>query len=413
MKHTFRILFYIKRNAPLSDGTVPIMSRITIDGKSVHMSTRLSVDPALWQLNPGRPVGRSTMVERINDQLNRIRRRIEQCYEQLLDKRLAITPQMIKEAYHGGELSGEKLLAFFSRHNEEFYRMVGINRSMSTYCKYRCVYRHLKDFIVSRYGCEDLAFEKINREFLTSFHRYIVSQCGHKKNTVWVYLIAFKHILKLAHSQGHLPSNPFADYKLHSEFVPRSYLTMAEINDLVGLDVPNPKMRLVRDAFLFSCFTGLSYADLCVLSPCHIHHERGGAWIRMSRRKTGTEIAVRLFSIPCDILSSYRSEAPQSPFFMLPGNRQCNLYLEQIMSLAGIRRHITFHCARHTFATTVTLSQGMAIETISRLLGHRDIRTTQIYAKITPAKLDRDMIRLSKQLDSLCRPSQTKYRKYS
>lgn len=402
MKHTFRILFYIKKNAPLRNGNVPIMGRITIAGKSVQLSTQLSVNPALWELNPGRAVGRSPSSGAINDQLHRIRRRLERCYEQLLDRHLVITPQMVKECYFGRDYPSENLLVFFRRHNTEFYRMVGINRSLSTYYKYRCVYRHLQDFISSHYGCEDMALENIDRGFLIGFHHFIAQACGHKKNTVWVYLIAFKHILKLAINQGYLTHDPFADYKLHSEDVPRSYLTFEEINRLIRLEIIHPKIRLIRDAFLFSCFTGLSFVDIRALSPGHIQRENDRVWIRLSRRKTGTETTIRLLSVPGRILSEYGAEGHEGPFFRLPGNRTCNLSLQQVMSMAGIQRHITFHCARHTFATTVTLSQGMAIETISKLLGHKNIRTTQIYAKVTNSKLDRDMERLSERLDALC-----------
>lgn len=402
MKQTFRILFYIKRNAPLRDGSVPIMGRITVDGKSVQVSTRLSIDPKLWHLHPGRAVGRSVPAEKVNEQLNRIHRKIEQCYELLSEKNEVVTPQMIKDVYTGNDRSREMLLAFFNRHNEEFFQMVGVNRSLSTYNKYRCVYRHLQEFITRHYGCEDLALEKIDRTFLIGFHHFIARECGHKKNTIWIYLIAFKHIVRLALHQGHMHRDPFAGYRLHCEFVPRNYLTFDEINDLLRLDLPNAKMRLVRDAYLFSCFTGLSYADIRRLSPRHIHCERERVWIRISRRKTGTNVAVRLFSVPNDILFRYRSENPDSPIFPLPGNRQCNLYLERIMSMAGIARHMTFHTARHTFATTVTLSQGVSMEIISKLLGHKSIRTTQIYAQVTHEKLDRDMELLSEQLDSLC-----------
>lgn len=280
--------------------------------------------------------------------------------------------------------------------------MVGVNRSLSTYYKYRCVYGHLQRFISNHYGCEDLAFKNIDRGFLIGFHHFITRECRHKKNTVWVYLIAFKHILKLAASQGYLTRDPFADYKLRNEEVPRHYLTLEEINRLLRLDVAHAGMRLIRDAFLFSCFTGLSYVDTRALTPGHIQREGGCAWIRLSRCKTGSELTIRLLPIPGRILSAYEPDDLQCPYFRLPGNRACNLGLRRIMAMAGIQRHITFHCARHTFATTVTLSQGVAIETISRLLGHKNIRTTQIYAKVTNSKLDRDMERLSVRLDALC-----------
>ena len=216
-------------------------------------------------------------------------------------------------------------------------------------------------------------------------------------------MIAFKHILMLARSRGHMAKDLFANYKLHSEFVSRNYLSMAEIRKLIRLDLDDMTLQLVRDAFLFSCFTGLSYIDLCTLTPQHIQQDGKQLWINTTRRKTGSAVNVRIFAIPYAILLKYKPIQRNARIFCLPSNGWCNICLERIMSLAGIPRHITFHSARHTFATTITLSQGMAIETISKLLGHKNIRTTQIYATITHSKLDGDMERLSKRLDTLYR----------
>lgn len=402
MKHSFRILFYVKRKAPLRNGNLPIMARITLDGACVHLSTRLSVAPELWLTHSGCVAGRRAEAERINETLKQMRYRLEQCYEQLRESRSAVTPQMIKERYFGGPGSRELFLAFFARHNEDFFQMVGVNRSLSTYYKYRCVYRHLRTFVANRYGCADVTFEAVDREFLIAFHRFIAQQCGHKTNTVWVYLIALKHIIRQALDQGLLHRDPFAGYRFRSESVVRNCLTIEEINRLLRLELSGTRLGVIRDAFLFSCFTGLSYADLRALSPRHIHDENGALWIRIPRRKTGVDVCVRLFAVPHRLLARYGRPGEDRPIFELPGNRQCNLYLERIMIQAEIGRHVTFHCARHTFATTVTLSQGVAVETISKLLGHKDIRTTQLYAKVTHEHLSRELSQLSARLDLLC-----------
>lgn len=218
-------------------------------------------------------------------------------------------------------------------------------------------------------------------------------------------MIALKHILMLARGRGYLTTDLFANYKLHSEFVTRNYLSITEIRRLIRLDLDDVTLLLVRDAFLFSCFTGLSYIDLCTLTPEHIRQEGKQMWISTTRCKTGSEVNVRVFAIPYAILLRYNPMNRTKRIFNLPSNGWCNICLDRIMSLAGISRHITFHSARHTFATTITLSQGIAIETISKLLGHRNIRTTQIYATITHSKLDGDMERLSKRLDTLYRES--------
>ena len=350
MRNTFKVLFYIKKNAPLRNGNTPIMGRITINGQRTQLSTQLSVNPNLWDVSMGRAAGRSAVASHVNEQLSQIRFHIE-----------------------------------------------------TTYYKYRCVYKHLENYVNDKFNRKDLLFKELDKEFLTGFHHYIAQECGHKKNTTWIYMIAFKHILMLARSRGHMAKDLFANYKLRSEFVARNYLSMTEIRKLIRLDLDDMTLQLVRDAFLFSCFTGLSYIDLCTLTPQHIQQDGKQLWISTTRRKTGSAVNVRIFAIPYTILLKYKPMQRNARIFRLPSNGWCNICLERIMSLAGIPRHITFHSARHTFATTITLSQGMAIETISKLLGHKNIRTTQIYATITHSKLDGDMERLSKRLDTLYR----------
>lgn len=264
---------------------------------------------------------------------------------------------MVKEMYFGNDQRNETLLAFFRHHNEEFSRMVGISRSKTTYYKYRCVYKHLENYVNDKFNRKDLLFKELDKEFLTGFHHYIAQECGHKKNTTWIYMIAFKHILMLARSRGHMAKDLFANYKLRSEFVARNYLSMTEIRKLIRLDLDDMTLQLVRDAFLFSCFTGLSYIDLCTLTPQHIQQDGKQLWISTTRRKTGSAVNVRIFAIPYTILLKYKPMQRNARIFRLPSNGWCNICLERIMSLAGIPRHITFHSARHTFATTITLSQ--------------------------------------------------------
>ena len=398
-KNTFRILFYIKRNALLRNGSAPIMGRITINGERTQFSTRLAVDPLHWDARSGRVLGRRAPAERINEQLNRIRMRLEQCYNVLLDCAQRLTPNAVKSLYFGREQYGERLLGFFHHHNEEFGRMVGINRSKATYNKYRCVCGHLENYIRGRYGRDDLEFGELDREFLYGFHRHIAQERGCSKNTIWIYMIALKHILTQARSRGYLKTDLFAGYKLRSERVSRNYLSIEEIQRLIRLELSAPTQRLVRDSFLFGCFTGLSYVDIRQLTPLNIHHLDRQTWIRTSRSKTASEVNVRLFPVAETILSRYMPAPDGGRIFDLPSNGWCNACLQVILRQADIRRRITFHCARHTFATTITLSQGVAIETICKLLGHKNIRTTQIYATLTHAKLASDMERLSERLE--------------
>ncbi len=403
MRNTFKILFYIKRSSVLRNGQAPIMGRITIDGQRAQLSTHLSVPPVMWNARMGCATGNSRLAEQINARLNDIRFQIGRCYDALFFERQTITPQKVRELYRGKDHHHrEGIVHFFRTHNAEFGKMVGVNRSLSTYYKYRCVCAHLETFVRMHYGCPDVPFERLDREFLSGFHNYIANQSPHKTNTVWIYLIALKHILSLAFSRGLIDRNLFSNYKLHSEFRPREYLTMQELMRMVALDLDDTGLELVRDAYLFSCFTGLSYVDIKSLTMCHIKKTGKQIWIHTTRKKTGAAVQVRLFELPGTLLMKHMPDSQTAPIFPLPTNGWCNACLEKIARKTDIERHITFHTARHTFATTVTLSQGMPIETISKLLGHRDIRTTQIYAAVTHDQLSRELEHLSRKIDSIC-----------
>ena len=404
MRNTFRILFYVKRKAALRNGELPIMGRITIDGRRAQFSTRLSVPSHLWAPAAGRAIGRSAAANRINDRLANIRYRMEKCYESLFAEQRAVSPQSVKARFFGTDLDATCLLAFFRQHNDEFARMVGVSRSKSSLYKYRCVYAHLAAFIRQRYQCEDLAFRELDRNFLVDFHAWIRKEPGLRINTAWVYMTALKHILMLARGVGYMQRDPFVNYKLHSESVTRNSLSEEELLELMHVPLEEPELQLVRDAYVFSCFTGLSYIDLRELRPENLRRERNELWISTKRRKTGTELNIRLFAVPKAILLRYGPTPCGQRIFNLPSNGWCNACLRRIVSRTTIGRHLTFHSARHTFATTITLSQGVAIETISKLLGHTNIRTTQIYAAITRGRLGGELDRLSHRLETFGRP---------
>src|SRR5574344_427999 len=224
MRHTFKILFYIKRNALLRNGAAPIMCRITINGHRVQLSTHISVSPDHWSTAFGRATGRTLTATTVNDELEKMTTRLRACYDKLRYTSLSVSPMQVKDMYCGYDLADEYFMAFFRRHNEEFAKMVGINRSKTTLYKYRSVLVHIQKYITNEYHVEDLPFRALDRNFLIGFHRYLSCICN-KKNTVWVYLIALKHILSQAREEGFLTSDLFVNYKLRSEFVMRDCLS--------------------------------------------------------------------------------------------------------------------------------------------------------------------------------------------
>ena len=396
MRNTFKILFYIKRNALLRTGRAPIMVRITINGERAQLTTNQSVVPDKWDSVRGRVRGRSEEVRQINLSLELMRARLAHCYDRIIATSEPPTPFKIKDMYMGGNIGRNMLLEFFSNYIDEFKSMVGVSRSRSSYYKYRCVYKHLAEFIKERYSCNDLPFYRLDRRFVTDFHGYISSKSQFKHNTVWVYMIALKHIMMQARSRGFLRHDLFLNYRLHSEFVPRNYLSLDEVGKLLATDFKNDTLNLVRDLFVFSCYTGLSYIDIRNLRFDNLQSIDSEVWINTSRCKTGTAVGVRLFDIPLAIIARNSPLSGEGRIFRVPSNGYCNSCLREIMVRAGIDRRITFHSGRHTFATSVTLGQGVRIETISKLLGHKNIRTTQIYASVTHSSVRSEMERLQK-----------------
>ncbi len=400
MRNQFKILFYVKRKEKLRNGRLPIMCRISVNGRFCSFSTFLSVDERLWHPDRKRLTGRSDEARRINALLDEIHYSVYDAYMQALRSSDDVTPQAVRRGYLGTEDGSVGLISFFDQHNADFERMVGVNRSKSTLYKYRYVCGHLRNYIARRYNRADISIKKVNHSFVCDFHRWLadVMKCG--TNTVWIYMIAFKHILLQAVSRGLLNSNPFTGYKLHSVRTDKNFLMKDELRRLSGIVLESPARQLVLDAFLFSCFTGLSFSDVGRFSMNDIVKRNGKFYISTRRLKTGTSVDVPLLRLPYRLVQKYYRGDDEQILFRLSSNGWCNRTLKTVLRNAGIERRLTFHSARHTFATTVTLGNGVPIEVVSRMLGHTDIKTTQIYARVLQTAVSSEMQRVSKNIDS-------------
>ena len=292
------------------------------------------------------------------------------------------------------------ILNIFRKHNEDFRQRVGFGRSIQTYHRYEIVYAHLRSFIHSRYHQEDIPLKDVSINLITAFEYYLRAERGLKNNSVWVYMITFKHIVSLARAEGLIINDPFASYKNRFHQIERGYLTEEDLQRILCYK-PEVKMEsLVRDLFLFAVFTGLSYMDVKMLRWENIRVLFDGqTWIVTSRRKTRTTSRLLLLDIPQSIIDK-RGDRKTQFVFCVPSNNTCNKYLLEIGRKCAISPRLTFHIARHTFAT-LSLSKGVPIETLSSVLGHTSIRTTQIYAKITNKKISEDMSALAERLSGM------------
>lgn len=397
------ILFYLKHGSPSKDNRLPLMCRITIDGESTSFSCKRRLPADRWDPRQGRMTGNDDEAQMINQELELLREQLLTDFSAILKEYGSIKPQWLKEYTLGAPERQEMLLYMFHKHNEEFRKMVGYGKSQKSYQRYDIVYRHLRTFIRSRYFLEDIRVKYVTIHLINAFEQYLRVTLGLKNNTVWVYMITFKHIIALARAAGAIRSDPFSTYKNRFEQVERGYLTEEEIQRLMLEPLEEGTQRRVRDLFIFSAFTGLSYTDIRNLRWDNVREVFDGeTWIVTRRRKTHTPTSLLLLDIPRQILER-SGDRSASYIFRMPSNNCCNDYLIDLGRQCGIATRITFHIARHTFAT-LSLSKGVPIETLSSILGHTSIRTTQIYAKITNKKISQDMNTLADKIKSLKGP---------
>lgn len=399
MRSTFKVLFYLKYGTPVLDGKLPLMCRVTVDGKSTSFSCKIGVPVESWDPGKARLVADDKVSRSMNSVLNSMDAKLHAIYFDLMHTRGYATPVAIKTAFLGLEMKQDNLLKFFEGHLEMLSREVGYRYSKSTFLRYSIVFRHLSAFLKDVYGVADCPFDRVDVEFLNRFSNYLMKQKRCESNTVWCYMGALKHILILAQGDGLMQKNPFAGYTNHYTQVNRGYLTKEEIVKVAKYVAKSRIDELVRDLFLFSCFTGLAYTDIKHLTKNHLQkQEDGNTWIMLRRHKTNTLSMVRLLDTPYAILKKHATR--RKYIFPIPSDNCCNEHLQQIGKKCKIGVHLTFHVARHTFAT-LSLNEGMPIESLSEILGHTNIRTTQIYAKITHQKLTKDFEAFSKSIAGL------------
>lgn len=402
MRSTFKVLFYLKKNAPKKNGYVPVMCRITIDGTIAQFSCKLDVNPDLWDTHSGRASGRTTEAKETNLFLDNIRVGVNTHYREIFDKDNYVTAEKVKNAYLGLGMKHETILKVFAQHNEDFEKQVGKMKSKSTYQKYCTVYRHLQDFIRYRYKVSDMALKELTPTFIIDFELYLrtTQECTH--NTVWVYMMPLRRMITIAQNNGWLNRDPFVDYSISPEDSDRGYLTKEEIKKLMNAPIIKKKHELVRDLFIFCCFTGLSFRDLKNLTTDNLQTSFDGhEWIITKRQKTKVQSNIRLLDVALRIIEKYKGIAKDNRVFPVPSYANLRDNITLIVQACGIKKHVTWHMSRHTYATEICLTNGMPIETLSKTLGHTNISTTQIYAKITNEKVSHDMEALSHKLQDI------------
>ncbi|WP_417173365.1 site-specific integrase [Alistipes finegoldii] len=401
-KSTFRILFYVRKNQVNKEGKASIMIRLTINGDTSQFSSKLEVEPALWDVKSQKMSGNSLRARQLNSLLDDVRTSLKNHFHDIETHEAYVTAEKVRNAFLGITIRQQTLLGTFRKHNEDVQKLVGISKSAATYAKYDRCMRRLEEFMQAKYRIKDIALKEISHVFITDFETYLRTESGCNENTTAKFMQTFRMIIIIAKNNGWIFADPFINYKIRLKRVDRGYLTEPEITKILKKQFACKRLEQVRDIFIFACFTGLAYIDVRNLTKDNIRPSFDGKlWIMTARQKTDTAVTVPLLKVPQAILKKYEGTLPDGRLLPVLSNQKLNSYLKEIGDLCGITKNITFHLARHTFATTMTLAKGVPIETVSKMLGHTNIVTTQIYARITNDKIGRDMQALAGQLGEI------------
>lgn len=399
MKYTFRISFFLKKSTVRKNGNSPIVGRITLNGEKVEFSTQLGIAASKWNADIGEAKGSSHEAASLNNDLTSIRMTLYTYYRNLSEKCEIITAEKLRRMYTQTEMYPKTLLTLFRKHNDDELKLVGHGRVMDTYKKYELAYRRVQEFMLFQYSKTDIYLDNLNLQFVNDFEIYLRANCRLGTNMTAKMIQFLKKVVNLARNLGILGFDPFYLHHTKWEKVKIEYLTKQEIKRIVHKEITIKRLDVVRDIFLFGIFTGLSYIDIKNLTVNNIQQQYDGSyWIITKRQKTNNSVELPLLDVPQKIIAKYEQERNGLNLLPVMSNQKLNSYLKELADICGITKRLNFHVSRHSFSTSIMLDHGVSIETLSKVLGHSNIKTTQIYAKVTNKKVDHEMNILSKKL---------------
>ncbi|RAJ04079.1 site-specific recombinase XerD [Chitinophaga skermanii] len=388
------ISFFLYKSRKTTKGIIPIFARISYEGKRLNHNTGLFIDEKSWDGKKYLVKGNKPESLEINKSLAALKTRILQIHNNLNEQEISISIEVIKQRLAGKDIEKKTLLEAFTYHDNLLLKDVGTKNSRATLTKYRTLQNKVTKYIQQYYKRKDIFLKELNHEFVVNFEIYlkVTEQIIH--NPAIKYIQHLKKIVNLSIAHSWITVNPFRNFKCSIKAVERGYLTNEDLSKIEAKHISNARLCRVRDIFLFSCYTGLAYADVSQLKPANIvTGVDGEKWINTFRQKTNVRTSVPLLPKALSILTPYLENAA-AEIFPIISNQKINAYLKEIGDICDISKKLTFHLARHTFATTITLSNGVPIESVSKLLGHTNLKTTQVYAKVVDTKISQDMQQL-------------------
>ncbi len=401
MKTNFNLLFYLKKQKVYASGPMPIYMRITVNGKRSEVSVGRECEPSVWNKHAGRGIGTKSEVKALNCYLDTLQTKIMNAHQQLIGAGESITSDRLRDQFIGRAEKSYCVIALFSEHNDRVKALIGNGFEANTLKSYRCSCKHLSDFVQHHYGVIDMDVKNLNHAFIVNYDFYLKTVCKCSGVSAAKYVKHLKKIVNNCLANKWLSDNPFINYRSKAKAKEKEFLMPQELEAIAIKSITIDRLIQVRDIFLFCCYTGLCYADVQKLQCNQIATGIDGEqWIFIKRQKTDTNSRIPLLPVAAAIVEKY-ADHPLSTNknVVLPvlSNQRMNSYLKEIADICGISKTLTFHMARHTFATTVTLSNNVPIETVSKMLGHTNIKTTQHYAKILDLKVSQDMAALKQK----------------
>lgn len=404
MKYDLNILFYPKKTQKDKKGLTPIYLRITINGVRAELSANRKVDILKWDSNTQRAKGRSEESRTLNDHLDNLENHVKQDFNSLNTRNSEISAEILRDMLTGKQQKKYSLVTLFETNNTLIEQEKGDKYSKSTIDQYKTTLERLKIFIRQEYNSDDIDLTKLDVLFIRRFEIFLRTKYSIEHNTIMKHLKQLKKVVHFAQQMGYIDKDPFILHQTAFKQFSRGSLTQSELQSIQEHVFRLPRLDRVKDVFLFVCYTGLSYSDLFRLTPESISKGIDGKnWVIYEREKTGVRASIPLLHQAQSIIDKYKEDPEcQVDNKLLPviSNQKLNSYLSEIAELCGVNKLITMHLGRHTFATTVTLTNGVPIETVSKMLGHTSIKTTQIYSKVVDTKISTDMSQLEKKLST-------------
>lgn len=399
---TMNLRFIIRKNRVI-EGKAPIQMQITIDGERIFFTTNQKIEIENWEEKTGRAIGKTPKIKVLNELLDKMNVDAHKAYNEMKHLNEEITSESLRKKLIGADEPTKKRLCELSKmYNEHTYKLVGIDLNEATWERYKAYANKLSEFIKTKFKVDDILMHQLKYSFIIEFDYYLKTEIKLHQNTIVKYIQYLNRVMDFAVNNEWVDKNIFQNYKVSIKESKREYLSVDELQRIVEKEIKIKRLIEVRDCFVFCCYTGYAYKDAAKLTPDHIVTGiNGKKWIYTERKKTENVSNVPLLEPALEIIEKYKDHpicVNRKRLLPMKSNQKLNSYLKELADICGIEKPMTMHIARHTFATTVLLTNGVSMEATSKMLGHKSIKTTQIYGKIVESRVGMEMDNLSNKL---------------